>query len=72
MDANRNIIPMVEDDQGEGVKDPLTIDDIIQLENNPFFLESRADMFKRLIDNEFKKNQPEARWAPPRDFNRRR
>ena len=31
MDANGRIIPMVEDDQGEGVKDPLTIDDIIRM-----------------------------------------
>ena len=30
MDANNNIIPYVEDDQGEGVKDPLEIDDIMR------------------------------------------
>ena len=31
MDADRNIIPLVDDDQGEGVKDPLTIEDLLDV-----------------------------------------
>ena len=30
MDASGNIIPIVEDDQGEGMKDPLTLDDLLE------------------------------------------
>ena len=72
MDADRNIIPLVDDDQGEGVKDPLTIDDLLQLDFDIYNQKHRADLFKQLIGKEFDKNQPEARWAPPKDFNRRR
>lgn len=31
MDADLRIIPIVEDDQGEGIKDPLTMDDIAEI-----------------------------------------
>ena len=36
MDANGNIIHHVDDDQGEGIKDPLTIDDILAADPNYF------------------------------------
>ena len=31
MNPDGHIIPMTEDDQGEGVKDPLTIDDLFEM-----------------------------------------
>lgn len=31
MDADGRIIPIVDDDQGEGMKDPLTFDDILKM-----------------------------------------
>jgi len=70
-DADNRIIPLVDDDQGEGVKDPLTLDDILQLQFDERLEEHRKDMFKMMIGNEFKKGQPEARWVPPKDFNKR-
>ncbi len=75
MDADNRIIPLVDDDQGEGVKDPLTLDDILDLQFNETLQEHRKDLFKKLIGNQFDgshKNQPEVRWAPPKNFNRHR
>ncbi len=72
MDADNRIIPLVEDDQGEGVKDPLTMDDLLDLEFNPEYQESKAELFKKLINDEFKKDYPTVRWAPPKNFNRHR
>jgi len=69
-DADNRIIPLVDDDQGEGVKDPLTMDDILQLQCDETLEEHRKDMFKKLIGDEFNKNQPEApcaRWMLPDD-----
>lgn len=40
MDANDRFIPIVEDDQGEGIKDPMTMDDILH------------DLYK--VQNEYK------------------
>ena len=31
MDADGRIIPIVDDDQGEGFKDPLDVDDLVEL-----------------------------------------
>ena len=70
MDADNRIIPLVDDDQGEGVKDPLTMDDILQLQCDATLEEHRKDMFKKLIGDEFNKNQPKApcaRWMLPDD-----
>ncbi len=81
MDADGRIIPIVEDDQGEGFKDPLTLDDILQLQFNETIQEHQKEMFRQMWDNvyapkkeEFKRpgQAPEARWAPPKDFNRRK
>ena len=72
MDSNGRVIPYVDDDQGEGVKDPLTMDDLLNLEFNPDAMESKRELFKHLIGKEFKKNQPEVRGAPPKNFNRHR
>lgn len=64
MDADNRIIPYVDDDQGEGVKDPLTMDDLLDLEFNPDAIEGKQELFKHLVKKEFKKNQPETRWLP--------
>lgn len=40
MDADRNIIPIVEGDQGEGMMDPLTDDDIKEAEQQRSFDEA--------------------------------
>ncbi len=72
MDADGRIIPYVDDDQGEGVKDPLTMDDLLQLEFDPDYQESKKELFKHLTGKEFKKNKPEVRFAPPKNFNRHR
>ena len=72
MDADSRIIPYVDDDQGEGVRDPLTMDDLLDIEFNPEAMEGRQELFKHLIGKEFNKNKPEARWAPPKQFNRHR
>lgn len=72
MDADNRIIPLVDDDQGEGVKDPLTLDDLLELEFHPDAMEHRKELFKNLVGKEFNKTKPEVRWAPPKDFNKRR
>ena len=64
MDADGRIIPIVEDDQGEGFKDPLTMDDIMDLYGETL-QEHREDLYKplkHLVKKEFKKGQPEPRW----------
>ena len=65
MDADGRIIPMVEDDQGEGVKDPLTLDDILDQDFNEQLQEHRKDLFKQMVDKEYKKGgkDPEYRWS---------
>ena len=52
MDANNNIIPIVEDDQGEGFKDPLDQDELIrQLRIQD--KKSSAKLINKLMKNEF-------------------
>lgn len=72
MDADSRIIPYVDDDQGEGVKDPLTIDDLLDLEFDPDAMEFRKELFKHLVKEKFDGGKPEVRWAPPKQFNRHR
>ena len=55
MDADRRIIPLVDDDQGEGVRDPLTMDDILDLEFDATREEHRKELFKNLIGDVFDK-----------------
>ena len=71
MDADNRIIPLVDDDQGEGVKDPLDLDDIMD-HYSETLQEHRGDLFKHLVKKKFDKNKPEARWAPPKRFDRNR
>lgn len=61
MDADGNVIPIVEDDQGEGMKDPLTIDDLIKLSE-----EKKKSLFKS------SKKGSQVKWTPPKQFNRHR
>ena len=73
MDADSRVIPYVDDDQGEGVKDPLTMDDLLELEFNPDAMEARQELFKHLVGEKFNADKPEVRWAPPKkQFNRHR
>lgn len=72
MNPDGQVIPYVEDDQGEGVKDPLTLDDLLDLEFDPDYQEDRKELFKHLVGKEFNKNQPEVRFAPQKNFNRHR
>lgn len=72
MDADGRIIPLVDDDQGEGVKDPLTLDDLLDLEFNPEAIEHKQELFKHLVKKGFNKGKPEVKWAPPKRFNRQR
>lgn len=83
MDADNRVIHYTEDDQGEGVKDPLTVDDLIKAGFYDQQHEHQADLFRRLITDQFhapkKVEMPrksgrevECRWAPPKNFNRHR
>lgn len=56
MDADGRIIPIVEDDQGEGYKDPLTLDDIMDLYSETL-QEHREELFKALGEKEFSKEE---------------
>ncbi len=68
-DADNRIIPLVDDDQGEGVKDPLTIDDLIKSGRYP----PTATIFERFgtpkkIEVPRKPGgEPEARWELPEE-----
>lgn len=55
MDADGRIIPIVEDDQGEGYKDPLELDDIMDLYSETLE-EHREELYaplKHLVKEEF-------------------
>jgi len=47
MDANGNIIFLTEDDQGEGIKDPLEIDDVLRA--NPYYFE-QPNVLEKMMD----------------------
>lgn len=65
MDADNRIIPLVEDDQGEGVKDPLELDDIMDLYSETLE-ESREELFKHLVKKKFEDgDKPESQWDLP-------
>ena len=64
MDADSRIIPYVDDDQGEGVKDPLTLDDLLDVEFDPDAMEGRQELFKHLVKKEFK-GKPKSQWDLP-------
>ena len=56
MDANNNIIPYTEDDQGEGVKDPLEIDDLYR-EFKKANQKCSNEVLKHIIKNQFIPNK---------------
>lgn len=58
MDANDRLIPIVEDDQGEGIKDPMTMDDIIH-ELHKVQREYDGDILKELIKNQAELKKPD-------------
>ena len=77
-DADGRVIPYTEDDQGEGVKDPLTLDDLLDLQFNETALEHQKEFHRQLLGNEFKvpakenltkrdTGEPVARWVLPED-----
>jgi len=73
MDADNRIIPLVDDDQGEGVKDPLDLDDVMDLYSETL-QEHRGELFKHLEKQDPKKHRTatEVKWAPPKRFDRNR
>ena len=72
MDADNRIIPLVDDDQGEGVKDPLTFAELIDMQMSGVARIRKNEEFRKMFDCGVNKNQPEAKWAPLKDFNKRR
>ena len=51
MDADGRIIPIVEGDQGEGVKDPLDVDDILKA------LKAQQDEEWKLLQRKWRKEE---------------
>lgn len=56
MDADGRIIPVVEDDQGEGIKDPLTFDDILKMGH----IKARGELHK-LFQKEMERQDEKVR-----------
>lgn len=85
MDADRRIIDIVDDDQGEGIKDPMTVDDLIEAGFFEKVKEHEQEFHKAILgnmanDSIFTKTASKipkdhlktVRWAPEKRFDRKR